>query len=118
MKTRIALCASAILAMLVMASPVHAEPGNVIANFAPSPFQMVVTVTSTDNIFAKQCSYSASNPLLPKVSRNFSLTPGGSQTLTFPGPPTGTSWRVVIVCDYVGGPSGQSGGSFVGDVTY
>ena len=52
-----------------------------------------------------------------KFSR-FSLTPGGSQTLTFPGPPTGTSWRVFIACDYVGGPSGQSGGSFMGDVTY
>jgi hypothetical protein len=105
---------------LMLAPTANAAIG-ITATFNPSAFGMDVTVNDTENLVPKQCGYTAvpqQPTLLQTVKRPFSLAKGGSQTLNFPGVPTGTTWRIFITCDYVGGPAGRSGGSLEQSITY
>lgn len=112
--------------MLLTAAPAGAAVG-VTATFNPTLTGMDVTINNVEPQFAKQCAYSAQPQqptLLQPVDRPFALPPGGSTTISMPGIPTGTTWRVNIVCDYTGAvgdqtiPQGRSGGSLEQNITY
>ena len=123
---RILVSALAVPAMLLTAAPADAAVG-VTATFNPTLSGMNVTINNVEPQFAKQCGYTAvpqQPTLLQVVERPFALAPGGSTTISMPGIPTGTNWRIHITCDYTGAvgdqtiPQGRSGGFQEQDITY
>lgn len=60
-------------------------------------FQWTVNVTSTADI-AGNCTYAATNPVLPGSNKTFNIGPRGSASFTVLAPPPFSTYHVVVSC--------------------
>jgi hypothetical protein len=119
MMIKTAAFASLAAAALALAPTAHADDLQVI--FQPNLGGMNVRVSDTSGYpQAQNCTYTSVSAggigslVPPQVAKPFSIPPGATVDVRLPGIPTGTTWQVLINCEWAGPPLPTTGGNPTG----